>query len=166
MSNLQEVIMHTDVAIDNSLIFAIVCIPFFILALVVLRTKEKPRRLIGGVMLAASVPGLLAVVTDIALFLIATVYGMIILESKTCNIVTDNETFKYLADLCNTWPLTFVLYSVFYFPVIAVITLVCGIVLLRTSKRRIIGGLTCVAAVVLFASAIYMTITFFAYAAS
>lgn len=166
MGNLQQVIMHTDIALENSYIFAIVCIPFFILALAVRRTEEKTGRRAGSVMLAASIPGLLALVTDLVLFLTATVYGLIVLGNKTCNIVTDNKTFYFLADLCNTWPLTFVLYSVFYFPVIAVITLVCGIILIRSSRCRIISWITCASSVALFACSVYMTITFFAYAAS
>ena len=142
MGSWKEAFDFADIVLCNSLYMWLVYISFFILALIVRKKDDKTRKITGNVMIATSVPGLLISVFCLGLFLYAMITCHNVMASGKIKSVYDSQKLTELMRVCNGLPVDLLLLSVAVFSIIAITAIVCGIIIIRRSKKKAAGIVT------------------------
>ncbi|MBO4449510.1 MAG: hypothetical protein J5777_02900 [Clostridiales bacterium] len=128
-----------DIVLNNSLYMWLVYISFFILALIVRKKDDRTRKITGNIMIASSVPGMMISVFCFGLFLYAMITCYNVMASGKVKSVYDSPKLTELMRVCNALPVDLLLLSVAIFAVLAITALVCGIVIIKRSKKKAVG---------------------------
>ena len=148
-----------DIVLSNSLYMWLVYISFFILALIVRKKDDKTRRITGNIMIASSVPGMLISLFCSGLFLYAMITYHNAMATGEYKSIYDSPKLTKLSHVCNGLPVDLLLLSVAIFSILAITAIVCGIIIIRRSKRKAAGIIT-----LIYGSNLIAFIMFVAYA--
>ena len=133
-----------DIVIANSRLMWIVYISFFILALKVRKKDNRTRRVTGGVMIGAAVPGLLLSLWNLGLFVYAMIKVYQVAASKEYHIISDSPVVRDIQMACNSIPVGCLTLSMFLFLILALVAVICGIVILAKRAGKAMGVVTLV----------------------
>lgn len=131
-----------DIVFLNSRLMWIVYISFFIMALIIRRSENKTRKTVGGVMTAASIPGLLISAGLLGLFVYVMIKVYQVAASKEFYLIGDSPVVRDLKNACNSVPVTALELSLFMFFILANIAIICGIIILARKAGKAVGIIT------------------------
>lgn len=128
-----------DIILENSWMMWAVYISFFILALAVRKKDNRTRRVAGGVMIGAAVPGVLISVHCLGLFAYVMIKVYQIASSGEYYIISDSPVVRQLQTACNSIPVTYLTLSILLFFIVALVSVICGIVILAKRAGKAAG---------------------------
>ncbi|SCW48409.1 hypothetical protein SAMN02910456_01334 [Ruminococcaceae bacterium YRB3002] len=161
MDNFKEAIEYADAAFANSKFFLVVCISFLILAFVVRHTQDRTRRKCGNVLLVSAVPSILMYAACLgAGFYTAVVCYRGLEAGALC--AGDVDEGNRLMGLCNGVPIDCMFFSLFIFPVTAVIAIVCGVIIIRKDAGKKTGIASIIYGAALIGYTIWLLFALFA----
>lgn len=152
--------MDWEIISDNSLIMWIVYGLSFILALIMMRTKDKIRRKAGIVLLIESVPGILIAVFCFGLF-VFMFFHLLIHTDPVTHQVNDLKLVNNYIELENT-PITFLCLSIFLFPLNALFQIITGTIVIKKCRDCKIGYVSLIFGILLIIGGILFTLALLA----
>ena len=155
-----KTVMDWEIISDNSLIMWIVYGLSFILALIMMRTKDKIRRKAGIVLLIESVPGLLIALFCFGLFVYIFFYLLMITDPVTHQL-NDLKLMRNYYELDNT-PITFLCLSIFLFPLNALFQIITGAIVIKKCKNCKSGYVSLIFGILLIIGSILFTLALLA----
>lgn len=137
---IHNVLVHTDYIIEVLPFYLVPYLVFFALALAVRKTEFSRRKLYGNVMIVASLPGLLASLLNVLLFVVLTVW-MYVFDVKSEPWEKEPALLTKLEN-CIYWvPPTTEQLSTIVFVILGIIAIVFGIGIIRKELGKVIGWL-------------------------
>ena len=128
-----------DIVLENSWTMWLVYISFLILALAVHKKDNRTRRITGGIMIGAAVPGVLISLHCLGLFAYVMIKVYQIAASGEYNFISDSPVVGQLKTACNSIPVTYLTLSILLFFIVALVSVICGIVILAKRAGKAAG---------------------------
>lgn len=128
-----------DIVLENSWTMWIVYISFFILALAVHKKNDRTRRITGNVMLGAALPGVFISAHCLGLFAYVMIKVYQIASSGEYHIIGDSPVVRQLKNACNSVPVTYLTLSLLLYLIVALVSVICGIVILAKRSGKAAG---------------------------
>lgn len=128
-----------DIVLGNSWTMWTVYISFFILALAVHKKDNRTRRITGNVMLGAALPGVFISAHCLGLFAYVMIKVYQIASSGEYHIIGDSPVVRQCQNACNSIPVTYLTVSLLLYLIVALVSVICGIVILAKRAGKAPG---------------------------
>ena len=145
---------YAEIVFGYGLFMWPVYISFFILSLIVYKKNDRTRKITGNVMIASSVPGMLISIYLLGLLLYAWIAYHNILVSG--DHMYESLKIRSIRDLCNSVPITLLMISILIFAVLALTAIVCGIIIIRRSRKKATGIISVIYGTLLIAFTLFV----------
>lgn len=139
MEYLKEAFDVADIVLENSWTMWIVYISFFILALAVHKKDNRTRRITGNVMLVAALPGVFISAHCLGLFAYVMIKVYQIASSGEYHFISDSPFVRQCQNACNSIPITYLTVSLLLYLIVALVSVICGIVILAKRAGKASG---------------------------
>ena len=128
-----------DIILENSWMMWAVYISYFILALAVHKKDNRTRRITGNVMLGAALPGVFISAHCLGLFAYAMIKTYQVASSGEYYIIGDSPVVRSIENACQSIPVSYLTLSIPLFFIVALVSVICGIVILAKRAGKAAG---------------------------
>ena len=142
MEYLKEAFGIADIILEGSWTLWTVYISFFILALAVHKKGNRTRRVAGNVMLGAALPGVFISAHCLGLFVYAMIKVYQVASSGKYHFIGDSPAVRSIQDAGQAIPITYLTVSLLLYLIVALISVICGIVILAKRAGKAPGLIT------------------------